>query len=95
MLGIFFSVGALLFYAVLIQSKLIPRWLSIWGLIGAVLILTWNLLGTFGISVSAGMILALPMILNEIFLGIWLIAKGFNSAAIASGTAQQLQTKLS
>jgi uncharacterized membrane protein len=88
MLGIFFSVGALLFYAVLIQSKLIPRWLSIWGLIGAVLILTWNLLGTFGISVSAGMILALPMILNEIFLG-------FNSAAIASGTAQQLQTKLS
>jgi hypothetical protein len=30
------------------------------------------------------MVFALPMILNEIFLGIWLIAKGFNPSAIAS-----------
>ena len=49
--------------------------------------LTWNLLEIFGISVRAGMILALPMILNEIFLGIWLIAKGFNPSAIASESA--------
>jgi len=78
MLGIFFSLGALLFYYLLYQSKLVPRFISVWGFIGAALILSWNLLEMFGLSVSAGLILALPIILNEIFLGIWLIAKGFN-----------------
>ena len=87
LLAIFFSLGALLFYYLLYQSKLVPRWISIWGFIGAVLVLTWNLLETFGISISAGMILALPIISNEIFLGIWLIVKGFKSSAIASGSA--------
>jgi hypothetical protein len=86
MLGIFFSLGALLFYYLLYQSKLVPRFISVWGLIGVALILTWNLLDLFGIS--AGMILALPIILNEIFLAIWLIVKGFDSSAIASGSAK-------
>jgi hypothetical protein len=95
MLGIFFSLGALLFYSALIRSRLVPLWLSAWGLIGAVLILTWNLLGTFGISFSAGMVLALPMILNEIFLGIWLIVKGFAPSAIAAGPARQFQPSMS
>jgi uncharacterized membrane protein len=89
MLGIFFSLGALLFYTVLLQSRLVPRWLSIWGLIGAVLILAWNLSGTFGIEMSFGMILALPMILNEIFLGFWLIFKGFNASVTAQAPVQQ------
>jgi Domain of unknown function (DUF4386) len=94
MLGIFFSLGALLFYAVLIQSKLLPRWLSVWGLVGAILILTWNLFEIFGVKLSAGMVLALPIILNEIFLGIWLILKGFRPSALASGSAKQLQAEL-
>lgn len=83
-LGIFFSLGALVFYYLLYQSKLVPRFISIWGLIGAVLILFWNLLEIFGIQINAGMILALPIILNEIFLGIWLIFKGFNPFEIAA-----------
>ena len=86
-LVIFFGLGALLFYYLLYQSKLVPRFISVWGFIAIVLVLIWNLLEAFGISVSAGMILALPMILNEIFLGIWLIVKGFNSSAIASESA--------
>ncbi|MGB7093832.1 MAG: DUF4386 domain-containing protein [Anaerolineales bacterium] len=84
MLAIFFGLGALLFYYLLYQSKLVPRFISVWGFISVALVLTWNLLETFGIRISAGIILALPMILNEIFLGIWLIFKGFNSSAIAS-----------
>jgi hypothetical protein len=86
LLGIFFSLSALVLYTLLYRTKLVPRWLAVWGLIGGVLILTWNLLEAFGISVSFGMVLALPMILNEIFLGIWLIVKGFNQSAIASET---------
>jgi len=89
LLAIFFSLGALLFYYLLYQSKLIPRFISVWGLIGVALMLAWNLLEGFGLSLgSAGMILALPIILNEIFLGIWLIVKGFNSSAIAAESAK-------
>ena len=82
MLGIFFSLGALIFYYLLYQSRLVPRFISIWGLIAVVLVFTWNFLGLIGISIEAGIIFGLPIILNEIFRGIWLIAKGFNSSAI-------------
>jgi hypothetical protein len=90
MIGIFFSLAALLFFYLLYQSKLVPRFISVWGLISVALVFTWNLLELFGISISAGMILALSMILNEIFLAIWLIVKGFNLSAIASGSAKQI-----
>jgi hypothetical protein len=85
LIPIFFSLGALLFYYLLYQSKLIPRFISVWGFIGVALILTLNLIE---IDFSIGMILALPIILNEIFLGIWLIVKGFNPSAIVSGSAK-------
>ncbi len=87
-LVVFFSLGALLFYYLLYQSKLIPRLISVWGFIAVALMFTWNLLETFGISITAGMILVLPIILNEVFLGIWLIVKGFNPSAVASGSAK-------
>jgi hypothetical protein len=82
LLTIFFSLGALLFYYFLYRSKLVPRLISVWGLIAAVLVLAWNLLEAFGISINAGLIFGLPIILNEITLGIWLIVKGFNPSAI-------------
>lgn len=88
MLGIFFSLGALIFYYLLYRSRLVPRFISVWGLIAVVLVFAWNLLELFGLSISAGLIFGLPIILNEIFLGIWLIAKGFNSPAVASEPAQ-------
>jgi hypothetical protein len=80
---VFFSLGALLLYSSLYQSKLLPRFIPVWGLAAAVLILTLNLLSAFGLELGMGisMIFALPIILNEIFMGIWLIVKGFNSSA--------------
>ncbi|MGW8251691.1 MAG: DUF4386 family protein, partial [Anaerolineales bacterium] len=87
LLTVFFSLGALIFYYFLYQSRLVPRWLSAWGLIAAVLVLAWNLLEAFGISISAGLIFGLPIILNEITLGIWLIAKGFNQSAVVPSSS--------
>lgn len=78
---IFFSLAALLLYIFLYQTKLVPRVISIWGFIGVVSLFTWNMLEAFGLHVSAGMVFALPMILNEIFLGLWLLVKGFNASA--------------
>ena len=82
---IFFSLAALLLYYFLYRSRLVPRFISIWGFVAVVSLFTWNMLEAFGLSISAGMVFALPMILNEIFLGIWLLAKGFSSPTLAAG----------
>ena len=73
---LFFSLGALLFYYILFRSRLLPRYIAVWGIAGIVLILILNLLR---IESEWGMLLALPIILNEIFMGSWLIMKGFNA----------------
>ena len=75
---VFFSLGAFLFYYSLFLLKFIPRYISVWGFIGAVLILAKIFIDS-GIVLT--MILVLPIITNEIFLGIWLIVKGFNIAS--------------
>ncbi len=80
---IFFCVGAFLLYSLLYQSKLLPRFISVWGLVAVVLVLIINLLSLkLEIGMGISMIFALPIILNEIFMGIWLIAKGFNPSAV-------------
>lgn len=80
---VFFSLSALVLYYLSYQSRLIPRFISVWGFIAVLLVFAWNLLEAFGISTSAGIIFGLPMILNEVFLGIWLIVKGFNTDSLA------------
>jgi hypothetical protein len=72
---LFFSIGALLFYYLLLRSRLLPRFISVWGFTGVVLILILNLLN---IESEWSILLALPIILNEVFMGIWLIIKGFS-----------------
>ncbi len=81
-----YGLGALILNYVLYQSKLVPRWLSVWGLIGAILILAMGVLRLFGYPV---IFLAIPIILNELVLAILLIARGFNSSAIASEPAEK------
>ena len=79
MTPVFFSLAALLLYIFLYRSRLVPRFISIWGLIAVISLFTWNMVMAFGLSFSAGMVFVLPMILNEIFLGFWLIVRGFES----------------
>jgi hypothetical protein len=77
------SLGALMFYYLLYQSKLIPRWLSVWGFIGAILFpVAW--LSLFGPTISGPFLL--PLVVNEVVLAVWLIVKGFSPSAIASGS---------
>ena len=74
LIAIPFVVGALMFYVLLYQSRLVPRWLSAWGLVAAALSIVPSLGGMFGLS-SLG-VLSLPLFLQEMVMAVWLIAKG-------------------
>jgi hypothetical protein len=84
-LDIVFPLGGLMIYYLFYQAKLIPRWLSGWGLIGAVLYLAVPILGVLGLELE---VLELPLALQEIVFAVWLIVKGFNPSAIASLSAK-------
>lgn len=72
--AIVFSLGALMFYSLFYRSRLVPRWLSVWGLVGAALYLAAPLLDMFGHGFG---VLMAPLAVAEIVLAVWLILKGF------------------
>jgi hypothetical protein len=81
------NIGTIMFYFILFQSKLIPKWLSGWGIIGAILTITASLLVMFRlieIITPVYIIINIPMALQELILAIWLIVKGFDKKVIAS-----------
>jgi hypothetical protein len=82
-----FTLSALILNCLLYHSRLIPRWLSGWGLVGAVLLWVHYLLQSFGID-QVG-ILFFPIAVQEMVFAVWLIVKGFNPSAIASAPAKQ------
>ena len=88
-----FTLGALMYYYVFYQSKLVPRWLSGWGFLAAAASLAAVLLSISGQIVPFSTIfilLQLPIGLQEYTLAVWLIVEGFNPSAIASGSAKQI-----
>jgi hypothetical protein len=75
-----FGIDAAILYSLTYRSKLIPRWLSLWGLVGAPLVFAVGLLGMFGIQMTY---LAVPIGVQEMAMAVWLIARGFNPSAVA------------
>jgi hypothetical protein len=77
--GVFaFSTGALLYYWLLFRARLVPRWLSVWGLVSIGLIAIACLSSLFcGRPVTEYKLLVAPIALQEMVLAVWLLAKGF------------------
>jgi MFS family permease len=91
--GLAFSLGALMYYYLLYQSKLIPRWLSLWGLFAVPLGSAAYLSQFFSASAFASASIDighLPIFFQEMVFAVWLIVKGFNPSAIVSGSAKQI-----
>jgi hypothetical protein len=82
LLDIPFAISAIIFNYLLYKSKLVPRWMSGWGLIGGAVWLPGALIGIF--SIVDVTLLAAPIGLQEMALAIWLIVKGFNVSALSS-----------
>jgi hypothetical protein len=85
--SIAFALSALVLNSGLYLSKFVPRWLSGWGLVGSLVYIPAELLRFFGFD-QFYEVLAAPIALQEMALAIWLIVKGFNSAAIAFESAK-------
>ena len=73
------GVGGLLLYSLLYRAALVPPWLSLWGLVGAALILLRGVLEAYDVELPgvAQAVLAAPIALNEMVLAVWLIVRGF------------------
>lgn len=77
MLGINTLIYSYIFY----QTKLVPRFISILGITGSIMVLSAGILEMFGVFPQLsvwGALLSLPVAANEMILAVWLIAKGFN-----------------
>ena len=86
---IVFSLSALILNYILYRSRLIPRWLSGWGLVGATLFLASGFLPLIGHDSRSTIFLLMevPLGLQEMAFAVWLIVKGFNSSAIVPDSA--------
>ena len=78
------AIGGLMFVSVLYISKLIPRPMSVWGMIGYTILLLGSILLLSGPNGAIEVASVAIGGLFEITLSIWLIVKGFNASAIAS-----------
>lgn len=80
-----FEVAALIFYWLLFRTRLVPRWLSVWGAIAIPLaaIATW--LPVTGIAHTESSMLNLlnaPIAAQEMVMAVWLIVKGFREQSV-------------
>jgi hypothetical protein len=71
-----FSVGAIFFYILLYQSRVVPRLLSLWGIITVIPILFGTVAAILGYEVSA--VSYLPYLPFEFVIGVWILVKGLN-----------------
>ena len=86
-----FTIGVLLIYIIFYRAKLVPRWLSGWGIAAGIFTMLSALLAMYGLIApfsTAQIILNLPILPQELVLAVWLIVKGFNPSVIASKSPQ-------
>jgi Domain of unknown function (DUF4386) len=96
LLGVFaFSAGALMYYSVFYRSRLVPRWLSGWGVAGVILMMAACVLALFSDRPITGYtFLVLPIAVQELILAGWLLVKGFNPSSPTSEVASESSTAL-
>lgn len=81
-----FSIGAIILNYSLYRTKLVPRWVSIWGLLAAASILAARVMLLLGVDLSPSTVAMLdgPIFLQEMVFAVWLIVKGFDQSALTT-----------
>jgi hypothetical protein len=73
-----FILGGFFFYYLLYKTKLIPRFISIWGGVATFTLLVATIFKLVGLRYPVLDTLLILIITNEVFLAVWLMIKGFN-----------------
>jgi len=79
-----FCIGAASYYVVFFRARLVPRWLSAWGLAGILGNLVASISGIVGLLEASSPVhtmLCLPILVQELALAVRLIVKGFDAPA--------------
>ena len=84
------GVAGLILCSMFYRAQLVPRPLAVWGLIGYAILLLGSVLQILGFNLSS--IQAIPGGLWELFIGVWLIAKGFSSTPVPPEPSSTLMT---
>ncbi len=83
-----FTVGALMYYIVFYRARLVPRWLSGWGVAATLLMMSACVLSLFSDSPVTGYIfLFLPILVQELVLAGWLLVKGISPIPLTPRTS--------
>ena len=86
-----FYLGASMYYYIFYRSRIVPRWLSIWGVVGVLLGLVAALLVMFQVTASMStvqVVFNVPIAVNEMVLAVWLIVKGFRPSSTSGPSAK-------
>lgn len=82
------AAGSVALCALLFRTRLVPRWLSISGLIGYPILMSGAIAEVFGVHI--GVALSIPGIFFELALPVWLFTRGFQPEAYAGGLGRRL-----
>ena len=84
LLALVFSIGSVMLNLLFFRMRLVPRWLSGWGLVGSVLYFAAGLVclispahPAFSFDSFVGFLIG-PLAIQEMVLAFWMIIKGFS-----------------
>ena len=84
-LALVFCLGAVMFYVLLYRSRIVPRWITVWGLVAIPLYVVADLLAMYsvvGANSSQQVLMFMPLAVQEMVLAVWMIARGFRPPAV-------------
>ena len=84
-----FCLGAAIFYVLLYRSRIVPRWIALWGLVAIPFYVAADVLAAYaviGVDSTAQSLLFAPVFVQEMVLAVWMIARGFRPGVASAET---------
>lgn len=81
--NLIFVAGAICLYSTLYYTRLIPRWISLWGLVAIAILLVLVLTAIFIPLPPLAQLLLVPIAVQEMVMALWFIFRGFDFSALA------------
>ena len=89
--GLAFNLSALVLNFLLYRSRLVPRWLSVWGFLGAALWMIVWFPQIYDIELGVLEVAFLPIALQEMVFAVYLIVRGFDPSVLDAVTSSPAQ----